>query len=150
MENEKRIQSIIEVHEVQMVLGQNVNSAGHLENLNMQQLQIVFLRVEENKKKLKEIKSNYKDALAESIEYKSIIEQLKTLREKKKQIEKHTQEVMSSEITKMEDLKIDIQSDMEMLSDIAITQLMKGETIKVENEYEQEFEPRIKVNFKKI
>ena len=151
MDEEKTIQNTLEMLAQLMVLDQSVKIVvNYIKDLNMEQLQIVFLRLEESKNKLKDLKKSYKDALNSDEGYKEIIERLKYLKERKKQIEKHIREVMSSEVSKMEDLKIDIQSDMEMLSDIAITQMMKGETVKVEDEYEQEFEPRIKVNFKKI
>lgn len=116
----------------------------------MQNIQEVFLRVQENKKKLKDLKETYKDALANEIEYKSIVEQLKTLREKKKQIEYMVKESFKGEFTQMEDLQIDIKSDQEMLSDIALSQVMKGETVEVKDEYENGYEPNFSVKFKKV
>ncbi len=116
----------------------------------MQNIQEVFIRIQENKKKLKDLKSTYKEALESATGYKDVVEQLKTLREKKKQIEISVKADFSGEFTQMEDLQIDIQSDQEMLSDIALTSVMKGETVSVKDQYEQEFEPTFAVKFKKV
>lgn len=115
----------------------------------MQNIQEVFLRIQENKKKLKDLKSSYKEALESAVGYKDVVDQLKVLREKKKQIETMVKQDFSSEFTQMEDLQIDIQSDQEMLSDIALSQVMKGETVSVKDQYENDYEPIFAVKFKK-
>jgi hypothetical protein len=116
----------------------------------MQNIQEVFIRIQENKKKLKDLKSTYKDALDTAPGYKEVVDQLKVLREKKKHIENAVKENFSSEFTKIDDITIDIQSDQEMMSDIALTTVMKGETVSVKDQYEQEFEPTFAVKFKKV
>ncbi len=115
----------------------------------MQSIQEIFSRIQESKKKQKDLKTAYKDALAGSMEYQDITDKLKNLKEKKKQIELTIKEQFSSELTQLEDLKIDIASDMEVLTDIAMTTLMKGETVEVEDEYGNQYEPNFKVSFKK-
>ena len=116
----------------------------------MQNIQEVFIRIQENKKKLKDLKSTYKEALESTSGYKDLSDQLKTMREKKKQVETVVKTDFSGEFTKIEDIQIDIQSDQEMLNDIALTTVMKGETVSVKDEYEQEFEPIFAVKFKKV
>jgi hypothetical protein len=116
----------------------------------MQNIQEVFIRIQENKKKLKDLKSTYKDALDTAPGYKEVVDQLKVLREKKKHIENQVKENFSAEFTKIDDITIDIQSDQEMMSDIALTTVMKGETVSVKDQYEQEFEPTFAVKFKKV
>lgn len=115
----------------------------------MQQLQIIFTRIGETKKKMRDIRAAYKDALATSAEYKEVTDKIKTLREKKKQLEYAHKQSFASELAKLDDLKIDLASDMELLSDAAMTQLMKGETVEVEDEYGNKYDPAFKVNFKK-
>lgn len=115
----------------------------------MQDLQEIFNRMQEIKKKQKDIRSAYKDALDSSLEYKEINDKIKTLRERKKQIENVTKESFSSEFTKLDDLKIDLESDNVMLSDIALNKLMKGETVQVVDEYNNNYEPLFTVKFKK-
>ncbi|MFH1286852.1 MAG: hypothetical protein ABII02_03835 [Candidatus Magasanikbacteria bacterium] len=115
----------------------------------MQDIQEVFSRVEKAKMEMKDLKVAYKDALETSLEYKEISDKLKDLREKKKQIETTIKEQFSSELTKIDDLKIDIASDMELISDIAMTKIMKGETVEVSDKYENQYEPIFSVKFKK-
>jgi predicted nuclease with TOPRIM domain len=115
----------------------------------MQSIQEIFNRIQETKKKQKDIKTTYKDALAGVAEYQEITDKLKQLREKKKQIEAQVQQDFSSEFTKLDDYKIDIESDMTLLSDAVLTKVMKGETIEIEDEYNNKYEPIFKVNFKK-
>ncbi len=116
----------------------------------MQDIQEVFIRIQEGKKKLKDLKEAYKDALSTSEQYKEVSDQVKTLREKKKSIENSIKESFSSEFTQIDDLKIDIASDMELLSDIALSKVLKGESVQIKDEHDQEFEPIFAVKFKKI
>ena len=101
------------------------------------------------KKQAKDIRSAYKDALAGSGEYVEIIEKIKTLRERKKQIENTIKNDFSGEFTKLEDFKVDLESDNTMLADAAITKMMKGEKVEVVDEYNNTYEPEFKVKFKK-
>ena len=116
----------------------------------MQDIQEIFNRIQEAKKKKKDLESAYKDALSTSQEYQELKDKLVAMREKKKQIEVAIKEQFSGELIKIDDLKIDIASDMEMLTDIAMTQLMKGETVEVTDQYDNEYEPIFKVSFKKV
>ncbi len=115
----------------------------------MQDVQDIFKRIQVAKKQQKDLKAAYNDALKGTPEYNEINDKLKTLRERKKQIENTIKESFGSELTKIEDLKIDIASDMEMLSDIALTQVMKGETVQVTDEYNNTYDPIFSVKFKK-
>lgn len=116
----------------------------------MQDIQEVFVRIQESKKKMKDLKEAYKDALSTSEEYKHITDEMKTMRERKKVIENTIKESFSSEFTQIDDLKIDIASDMELLSDIALSKVLKGESVQIKDEHDQEFEPIFAVKFKKI
>ncbi len=116
----------------------------------MQDIQKVFERLQTQKKKLKDLKKAYKDALSTSQEYVEIIDEMKTMRERKKVIENVTKEQFSGEFVQMDDLKIDIDSEQELLSDIAMTTVMKGESVQITDENDQEYEPIFKVSFKKI
>jgi predicted nuclease with TOPRIM domain len=115
----------------------------------MQDIQEIFNRMQSIKKQQKDIRSTYKDALDSTPEYKEINEKIKTLRERKKQIENTTKESFSSEFTKLDDFKIDLESENVMLSDAALTKLMKGETVQVTDEYNNNYEPLFTVRFKK-
>jgi hypothetical protein len=116
----------------------------------MQDLQEIFNRVQENKKKLKDLRDAYKEALTGDQSYLDTDEALKTAREKKKTLELSIKEQFASEFVKMDDLKIDIASDQEMINDIAMTMIMKGETVSVNDKYDNEYEPLFTVKFKKV
>lgn len=115
----------------------------------MQDIQEVFNRMQENKKKQKDIRRAYKDALQSNQELQEIMDKLKTLRERKKQIENNIKESFSGEFTKLDDLKIDLESDAVMLNDISLTKLMKGETVQVVDQYNNTYDPLFTVKFKK-
>ena len=116
----------------------------------MQNIQEIFARIQEAKAKMKDLRASYKEALETTPGYKDAVENANTAKEKKKQIEQVVQEQFASEITQISDLKIDIASDQELLSDIAMTQLMKGETVGVTDKYDNEYEPIFAVKFKKV
>lgn len=116
----------------------------------MQDLQQVFQRIQEAKKKKKDLETAFKDALGQSLEYQEILEKQTALRERKKQIEKTIKEQFAQELMKIDDLKIDIASDIELLADLAMNKLVKGETIEVVDEYQNQYEPVFKVNFRKM
>ncbi len=115
----------------------------------MSSLQEVFDRIQKTKKEQKEIKQAYRDALDNSAEFRRISEELKTLKTQKQQIELDAKREFSAEFTKLEDLKIDLDSDQEMLSDLALNQLVKGETVEITDQYESKYEPVFSVKFKK-
>lgn len=115
----------------------------------MQDIQAIFQRVEENKKKMKDLKESYKDALSTSQQYKESTEELNVLKEKKKEIENTLKGQFASEFMQIEDLKIDVASDQDLMSDIALTQVMQGGQVMVKDQYENEYEPVFKVAFKK-
>jgi len=116
----------------------------------MQDIQSIFNRIQEAKKKQKDLKSMYKDALDSHSEYQEVQEKLKSLKETKKRVETALKEQFSSEIQQIEDLKIDIESDMEMINDMALTKVIKGETIELSDEYNNSYEPIFSVKFKKV
>jgi len=117
---------------------------------SMQDIQEIFARLQETKKQQRDIRKMYKDALDNVGEYQEIQEQMKILREKKKRVETAIKEQFSSELIKLDDLKIDIESDTQMLADIAMTKIMNGESIEVKDTYDNEYEPIFKVSFKKV
>ena len=116
----------------------------------MQSLQEIFQRTIELKKKQKDLRASYKEALNGSLEYQEIVEKMKTLKEKKKQIEATTKEQFAAEFTKLDDMAIDLASDTEMMTDMAISMMMKGETVEVKDHYDNTYEPVFKVSFKKV
>ncbi len=115
----------------------------------MQNAQEVFNKIREMKKEQKDLRDMYKDALAQADEYEELVEEIATLREKKKQIETRIQAELGRAWEKFDDLKREVETEKEMLNDIALTTLMKGETVEVKDEFDNAYEPTWKVNFKK-
>ncbi|MCX6800328.1 MAG: hypothetical protein NT091_04245 [Candidatus Falkowbacteria bacterium] len=115
----------------------------------MSKLQEVFNRIKEAKKEQKKINKLYRDALDNHREYKEVVENSKKYRERKKQIEETVKEDFSSELSRLDTIKLDIQNDSMLLSDIAITKLVKGEKVEVKDENDEAYEPLFTVRFKK-
>lgn len=115
----------------------------------MQNIQEVFNHIREMKKEQKDLRDMYKDALLQADEYEEIVEEIKALREKKQAIEARIQAQLGRAYEKLEDLKHDVETEKEMMNDIALSTLMKGETVVVKDEWDNEYEPNWKVAFKK-
>lgn len=117
---------------------------------NMQKMQDVFDQIQELKKERKEIAREYRDALSQASGYEDVTDELKKLREKKKMLETGVQAEMGSRYEKFEELKLEIESLDQMLTDIAMTTLMSGESINLKDKNDVEYEPSYKITFKKI
>lgn len=98
---------------------------------------------------MKEIRAQYRDALSQTDKYQELAEKIKVLRDEKKAVEARVQSQMGKTYEKLEQLKADVASKEELLNDIAMTTLMKGETVAVTDEYQNKYEPVYVVRFKK-
>ena len=116
----------------------------------MPNLQEVWNRMQKTKKKQKEIRTAYKDALANNADYGKVVEDLKTMREKKKKIEMDTRADFSSEFNELETLKADAETDQEVLSDLALNTYIKGETVRLIDEFNNNYEPVFVVKFRRV
>jgi DNA mismatch repair ATPase MutS len=115
-----------------------------------QDLQHIFNRIQEKRNKQKELRQAYKDTLSQTPGYKESVEDLKKMREKKKQIELAVRSDFRSELEQLEDLKIDLESDNQILSDLALTKIMKGEPLEIKDTYDNKYEPIFAVRFKRM
>lgn len=116
----------------------------------MVDIQEVYNRMQETKKKQKDIRDALRDAMSTSAEYQEILEKIKALRVKKQQTEAAIRADFSGEMEKMEEYALDLKSDSMLLSDAAMTKLMKGETVELIDEYDNKYEPIFSVKFKKV
>jgi len=116
----------------------------------MQSMQEVFDKIQEHKETRKEVGREYRDALSQSTGYEDVKEEMKKLREKKKQMETAVQSEMGSRYEELEIAKKEIENLDQMLTDIAMTSLMKGESINLKDKNNAEYEPSYKITFKKI
>jgi predicted transcriptional regulator len=116
----------------------------------MQDLQGVFTRLRKTKEKQRAINAAYKEALSKTPGYENIASELKTLKEKKRKIEEDVRRDFKNEFNEMDGLKADAETDQELLSDIALNTLVKGETVKVTDDENNNYEPVFSVKFKKV
>ncbi|KAA0206148.1 hypothetical protein EDM68_03305 [Candidatus Uhrbacteria bacterium] len=100
----------------------------------------------EQKKKVSEV---FRDVFDQSKPYQDVLEKLKELKAKKAQLENEIRSGMKHEMEQLDRLKIDLQSDAILLSDAAMSKLMKGETVEIKDENDVKYEPVFKVTFKK-
>ncbi len=115
----------------------------------MQDIQQVFDRIQGKKHEQRNIQTQYKDALSASKEYQDTQEKLRGFKLRKKQIEDQVKAELGSQYDQLEALKKDVELDRELLADIAISTLMKGETVSVQDKDKNIYEPIFKVSFKK-
>jgi DNA polymerase III delta prime subunit len=115
----------------------------------MTSLQEVFDRIQQSKKEQRIIRTTYRDALSANGSYQEAMEKLRGYKLRKNQIEDRVKEDMAQEYKRLEDLNFDIKSDQELLSDLSINQLTKGEEVVVTDEDANRYEPLFTVKFKK-
>jgi len=116
----------------------------------MKSLQSVFDDLQESQKELKELNASYRDALLNSTTHEELKDEIKDLRVKKQALEYTIQAEMGSDYDRIEDLKLHIRELKDMMSDIAINQYAKGELEAIQDKYDNEYEPKISISFKKI
>jgi predicted phage gp36 major capsid-like protein len=116
----------------------------------MKDVQEIFNRIKEKQQEQKVLKGVQRDVLANSQEYQLVLEEVKAIKEKKKQIESNLKSELRSELDKLDEIKSYIASDREMLSNLALTQLIKGETVGVVDEHNNKYQPVFSVRFEKI
>jgi uncharacterized phage infection (PIP) family protein YhgE len=115
----------------------------------MSNIQEIFDRIQKTRKEQKELKTMYRDALNNSGGYQDVIEDLKKQKEAKKQYEDKIKSEFSSELDKLDVLKNELMNDSQVLSDMVMAKVAKGEKIEIKDEYETEYEPIFSVRFKK-
>lgn len=112
-------------------------------------IQDVFNRIQEAKQEQKKIRDMYKDALANSAKYQEVAEKLKELKQKKKELEEDIKQDFRQEFEKLETLKADIENDQQVLSDLALSKVSKGENVEVADQNNIQYDPVFSVKFKK-
>jgi hypothetical protein len=115
----------------------------------MQDIQEIFNRVKDFKNQQKLIRDAYKSELSHHSEYQEIKADLDKMKIQKKEIEKVIKDSMIKDFEKLEDLKLDIEADNEMISDLAFNKLMKGEKVEILDELGNKYEPQIVVKFQR-
>lgn len=127
---------------------QQVISEVVIEWCPMKNLEDIYHRLEANKKKRKEINKMLKDELAHHQNYQEVVDEIAGLKEQKKSIEQDVRAGVP-ESRELEELKIDIATDQEILADVALDMYAKNQTVEITDEFDQIWYPVFKVSFKK-
>jgi len=115
----------------------------------MQDLLDVFNSLQEKKKERKELVQMFKDELEHNGEYQELLKEIKVLKEKKKSIEDQAKANALHDAQKLDTLKEEIAGSTELLSDIALTKYVDGETVEITDEYDNRLVPVFSVKFRK-
>ena len=115
----------------------------------MKTVQEIFNRLQEKRRQQKVVRKSFRSALVSSHEYTRITDDLERLRARKKQYEQSVRSREDADFKKLDELTFAIRQDAQMLSDIALTGIMKGESVAVKEE-DAEYEPVFTVRYKKI
>lgn len=115
----------------------------------MQDPQQVFLALEEKKKRLKDLKKQFADECKAVPGWDEATEEKSMINARIKQLRMVAKDNNTDLAVQMDDLKIDIDSDKELLNDILMTKMMKGESIEIVDKYENAYEPQLAFSFKK-
>jgi len=116
----------------------------------MQDVQKLFNELQEIKKEQREIKKEYRDALISANGYEEVSDELKKLKEKKKQIETMAQSRMGAKYNRLEDLKKKSEETAQSITDVAMSSLMEGKPVEIKDEFDNLYEPVYKISFKKV
>jgi hypothetical protein len=114
----------------------------------MKNLQDIHTRLEDLKRRRRELNRMFKDELAQHEEYQKIIEDMRVLREKKKSIENLAKAACFKEADELDQLKEQIASERELLADVALNMYADGQNIEIVQE-DTRYIPQFSVKFKK-
>jgi DNA repair ATPase RecN len=115
----------------------------------MPDLKDVLQRIRATKQEKRKIGESFRDVLAQSKPYQDVLDEMKDLKAKKARLETEIRQEFTKELEKAEKLAADLKTDTQLLSDMALTKFMKGETIDIVDENDVKYEPVFKVSFKK-
>ncbi len=115
----------------------------------MQDIQDVFLRMIGKRSEQRTLRRLYRETLRSLPEYQEMMAEMEGLREKKKRLEEKVETQFSFELNKAEELGSDVKLDKDLLNDMVLTNIAKGEIVKVRDSYNAIYNPIITVKFKK-
>jgi hypothetical protein len=91
----------------------------------------------------------FKDELSQNDEYKHLVDEMKTMKERKKSIESQVMAAALSDANQIDDLGNEIKHDTELLADVALNMYVKGQPVEVIDEYNVRWVPEFSVKFVK-
>lgn len=115
----------------------------------MQDLKEVYDRMRLSRNEKKVVNEVIRDVFAQSKSYQEVLDKMKEIKAKKLQLEHEIRGQFVKEIEKLEKISESLSADAELLSDLALSKLMKGETVEITDENDVTYQPVFKVSFKK-
>ncbi|MFZ2681997.1 MAG: hypothetical protein WAZ14_02810 [Patescibacteria group bacterium] len=114
----------------------------------MKDLTEVYNRLKMKKAERKDLRTSIQDELKNDKRYQDLIEKINELKIEKKSIEN---EIMSRELdrAKLEELNLDIKTDVEMLTDITLNMFLAQEPVEIVDEVNNKWTPVFAVRFRK-
>jgi len=114
----------------------------------MQSLEQVYLRLQKSKAKRREFNKMIRDELIQDERYRELTEEMKKLRDERRSIEN---EIKAHTVSpqELDELKIEIQTDQELLADVALNMFMDNESVEIMDEHDQRWVPLFSVKFVK-
>jgi len=114
------------------------------------QLQLFYDEILDKKEVKKRLIAQYSEALRENPVYQKLLNELLTIKERKMAIESQTLTSLGKVEPELEEVKEEIKSQREAMTDAALSALVKGETVTVQDSSGIEYEPVWSVKFVKI
>jgi len=115
----------------------------------MQPLNEIHKTLETKRREMRELNRMFRDELKHSAEYQEVMDELNTLKEKKKTIESAIRGASQAALANLDLLKLDVKSYAEMLSDVALNKYAAHEDIEIVDEDNVRWLPTFTVKFKK-
>ncbi len=113
-------------------------------------LQNLYNEIQEKKNERKIIKASIKDHYDNSSHWRKIKEELDEIKEKKKAYDLSVKEAYEKDFEKIYELSDDIKADEDLLSDLSFQELLQNNKVEIKDGNGNEYEPVIKVVFKKM
>lgn len=110
--------------------------------------QEVFIKINELKKELREKRTELKEYFLTDSRYAQTEEELSRQKEKKLQLTEELKAAYPDLTGKIDQIKLDLESEKELFSDMILTQVMKGEKVELKDQYEQLCFPIFSVKMK--
>jgi len=115
----------------------------------MAQLEQVYQRLQQAKARRRELMKMMKDELSHHQQHQELVEEMKKLREEKKTIEQDLRMNALGIEAELDELKTEIQSDTELLADVALNMYTQGENVEIVDSDDNRYVPLFRVTFKR-
>jgi len=115
----------------------------------MSRLQETYNELKQLQKEKKDLNAMLKDELSATQRYQELGEEMKKLREERKSIENEVKATAIKDAHRLDDLKIEIASLQELLSDLALNMYIANEPVEITDDSNQKWVPFFNVKFKK-